>query len=116
MLKPTAFPAEEALLGNPNLVKRPITSVQFPTSARVGQRVQMIARFWTNGLGKTSVDAYVQDGQIRVTGLSMPDKRVVMGPIPQQVEVPFSVLMTERGLHALVSGEGEGSYGSLNVY
>ncbi len=114
-IKPAAFPADEALLGNPKLVSRQITSVQLPTSARVGQRVQMVARFWTNGLGKSSVDAYVQDRQIRVTGLSLPDTRAVMGPIPQQVEVPFSVLMTERGLYTVISGMGEGSYGTITV-
>jgi hypothetical protein len=115
MLRPTAIPADEAVLGNPKLVERQITSIQMPTSARVGQRIQMVARFWTNGLGKTSVDAYVEGQQIRVTGLSMPDTRAVMGPIPQQVEVPFTVLLTTRGLYSVISGTGEGSYGTINA-
>lgn len=115
LLKPATLPADEALLGNPSLVTRQLTSVQMPSSARVGQRVQMIARFWTNGLGKTAIDAYVDGQQIRVSGLSMPDTRAVMGPIPQQVEVPFSVLLTERGHFSVVSGVGEGSYGAITV-
>jgi len=115
MVMPAAIPADEPVLGNPKLVERQITSVQLPTSARVGQRIQMVARFWTNGLGKTAVDAYVDGQQIRVTGLSMPDTRAVMGPIPQQVEVPFTVLLTQRGLYSVVSGVGEGSYGTINA-
>jgi hypothetical protein len=115
LLKPATLPADAALLGNPSLVQRQLTSVQLPSSARVGQRVQMVARFWTNGLGKTAVDAYVDGQQIRVTGLSMPDARAVMGPIPQEVQVPFSVLVTERGHYSVVSGIGEGSYGAITV-
>lgn len=116
MLTPTAIAEDEPVLGSPGLVERPITAVQLPASARVLQRVQMTARFWTSGLGKTAVDAYVVGQQVRVTGLSMPDSRAVMGPIPQQVQVPFSVLFTEPGLYTVVSGTGEGSYGTINVY
>lgn len=116
LLRPAALPDDQPVLGHPELVPRAITSVQMPTSARAGQRVQMVARFWTGGLGKTAVDAYVQDRQIRVTGLSLPDKRAVMGPIPQQVEVPFSVFLAERGLYSVISDRGEGGFGQLNVY
>lgn len=114
--KAVSFPADEAILGNPKLIERQITGIQLPTSARIGQRIQMVARFWTNGLGKNAVDAYVDGQQIRVTGLSMPDTRAVMGPIPQLVEVPFSVLLTERGMYSVISGMGEGSFGTISAY
>lgn len=115
-LGPAEFPADEPVLGHPKLVERRITSVEGPASARVGQRVQLTARFWTNGLGKAAVDAYVEGGQVRVTGLSLPDPRGLIGPIPQQVEVPFSVVLPERRLYTVVSGKGEGSYATLNAY
>lgn len=116
VLTPTSFPEDVPLPGTPDVITRPITSIVFPASARAGQRVQMTARFWTNGLGKASVDAYWDGQKIRVIGLSLPDRRAVAGPIPLQVEVPFSVLVPERGTYPIVASEGEGAYGSLNVY
>lgn len=115
-LGPAEFPADEPILGNPRLVERRITSVTAPASARVGQPVSMTARFWTSGLGKTAVDAYVEGNQVRVMGLSLPDSRELMGPIPQQVEVQFSVVLPERRLYSVVSGKGEGGYASINAY